>query len=59
MYEKEYVVLKGGSVGLPPQESLEERLARAEHDAGRPIGGYGWRSHCWLCRRDDEEKKGG
>lgn len=42
-------------MGLLDHDSLEERIMRAEHDAGLPINGLGGRSHCWLCRRDYEE----
>lgn len=53
----EYVELTGSSMGLPDPDSLEERLRRAEHHAGLlEIGLPGRRSHCWLCRRADEER---
>jgi hypothetical protein len=49
----EHVVVRD-DMGLPDHDSLEERINRAEHDAGMPVGGLGRRSHCWLCRRASE-----
>ena len=54
----EHIVLRGSDAGLIEQHSLEERIRRAEHDAGMPIGKPGRQSHCWLCRRDFEAKGG-
>lgn len=54
----EYVQLRGSSIGLLDPNSLEERIRRAEHDAGKPIDGrFGMRSHCWLCRRHHENEE--
>lgn len=59
-----YVELKSRGIGLPEQESLDERIRRAEHvpnpryPEGKPISGdHGMGSHCWLCRRDLEQKE--
>lgn len=44
--------------GLHDQDSLEERLKRAEHDAGvLRIGERFRQSHCWLCRQASEEQE--
>jgi hypothetical protein len=51
----EHIVLRS-DVGMLEQHSLEERIRRAEHYAGRlEINAPGRRSHCWLCRRAWEE----
>lgn len=55
--EFEHVELKRGSHGLLEPDSLEERIRRGEHDAGRPIGGIGHQSHCWACRRHYEQQE--
>lgn len=54
----EWITLRGSDAGLIEQGSLEERIRRAEHDAGMPINGLGHQSHCWLCRRADENGEG-
>lgn len=55
-----HVELKHGDAGLIPQHSLEERIRRAEHDAGLlDVGVPGRQSHCWLCRKAWEEQKYG
>lgn len=56
--EGRYVVLRGSDAGMIEQHSLEERIRRAEHDAGMPINGLGHQSHCWLCREADELGEG-
>lgn len=55
--ESIHVELKYGDAGLIEQHSLEERIRRAEHDAGMEVGRYGRSSHCWLCRRAWEEQR--
>ena len=53
-----FVQLKYGSHGLLEQFSLEERIRRAEHDAGLlEINQRGRSSHCWLCRKAYEEQR--
>lgn len=52
------VELKYGDAGLIEQHSLEERIRRAEHDAGLlPINARGRQSHCWLCRKAWEDQR--
>jgi hypothetical protein len=46
------------TAGLIEQGSLEERIRRAEHDAGMPINALGRQSHCWLCREADVNDEG-
>lgn len=53
-----HVTLKYGDAGLIEQHSLEERIRRAQHDAGiLPVNALGRQSHCWLCRKAWEDER--